>query len=170
MTITDDKGPSRAERRPDARRSERTLTQGRARPPVAARQDINGWCVRIAFTDSADDETDELVIRADRVEFRAGEAVFHLAAEPTHTFPVEQITSLSWGYRRATRTQLARRTGAWWTAAESDRLRQELEAGCSWEQIADCHDRSVYAVQRQAMKVGLLRPEAAQLRIGTARP
>jgi hypothetical protein len=73
------------------------------------------------------------------------------------------MTGFAWRYRQAARQGPRQRTGERWTAVENDRLRLERERGCSWEQIADAHARSVFAVQRQAMKVGLLRQDVAQL-------
>ena len=80
-----------------------------------------------------------------------------VAAEDSLLLEVDRPTFAEW--LRSRRKQYPN-SHTRWSSEEREQLAHELGGGSSWQRIADVHGRTVHAVQREAVKDGLVAAEA----------
>lgn len=109
----------------------------------------------------------ELVLRADRVAVDEEELVFLCADEVVFQLDRRYFRSMAWFVDRPTFAEWLRtrrkqypNSHTRWSSEEREQLAHELGGGHSWQRIADGHGRTVHAVQREAVKDGLVAAEA----------
>ena len=133
-----------------------------------------GW-VRVRLTAPQDQQgprgvsltEGELVLRADRVAVDEEELVFLCADEVVFQLDRRYFRSMAWFVDRPTFAEWLRtrrkqypNSHTRWSSEEREQLAHELGGGHSWQRIADGHGRTVHAVQREAVKDGLVAAEA----------
>jgi hypothetical protein len=103
----------------------------------------------------------ELVLRADRVSVDKTEMVFVCGEEEVFRLDRRYFRSLAWFVDRPTFADWLRGRRAQypnahrrWSALEIAKLREAVEAGRGWPQIAAAHGRTLTAVERQAAYFG----------------
>lgn len=138
----------------------RPRTAGWVRVRLSAPQDTSGPR-GVALTEG------ELVLRADRVAVDEGELVFLCADEVVFQLDRRYFRSMAWFVDRPTFAEWLRsrrkrypNSHTRWSTQEREQLAKELGGGNSWQRIADVHGRTVHAVQREAVKDGLVAAEA----------
>ena len=109
----------------------------------------------------------ELVLRADRVAVDEDSLVLLCADEVVFQLDRRYFRSMAWFVDRPTFAEWLRtrrkqypNSHTRWSGEERAQLAQELGGGNSWQRIADVHGRTVHAVQREAVKDGLVAAEA----------
>ena len=109
----------------------------------------------------------ELVLRADRVAVDEGALVFLCADEVVFQLDRRYFRSMAWFVDRPTFGEWLRarrkqypNSHTRWSTDERSQLAGELEQGLEWRRIADVHGRTVNAVQREAVRDGLVAAEA----------
>jgi hypothetical protein len=133
-----------------------------------------GW-VRVRLASPADPRgprgvsltEGELVLRADRVAADEEELVFVCADEVVFRLDRRYFRTLTWFVDRPTFGEWLRarrkqypNSHTRWSTDERSQLAGELEQGLEWRRIADVHGRTVNAVQREAVRDGLVAAEA----------
>ena len=139
---------------------DRPRTAGWVRVRLTAPQDPHGPR-GVALTEG------ELVLRADRVAVDEGSLVFLCADEVVFQLDRRYFRSMAWFVDRPTFAEWLRtrrkqypNSHTRWSTLERDQLALELGGGSTWQRIADVHGRTVHAVQREAVKDGLVAAEA----------
>jgi len=139
---------------------DRPKTAGWVRVRLTAPQDARGPR-GVALTEG------ELVLRADRVAVDEGALVFLCADEVVFQLDRRYLRSMAWFVDRPTFGEWLRsrrkqypNSHTRWSVEERERLAKELGGGQSWQKIADVHGRTVHAVQREAVKDGLVAADA----------
>ena len=139
---------------------DRPRTAGWVRVRLTAPQDPRGPR-GVALTEG------ELVLRADRVAVDEGSLVFLCADEVVFQLDRRYFRSMAWFVDRPTFAEWLRtrrkqypNSHTRWSSEEREQLAHELGGGSSWQRIADVHGRTVHAVQREAVKDGLVAADA----------
>jgi hypothetical protein len=109
----------------------------------------------------------ELVLRADRVAVDEEQLVFLCAEEVVFRLDRRYFSALTWFVDRPTFGEWLRarrkqypNSHTRWSGEERDRLAEELGSGFDWQRISDLHGRTIHAVQREAVRDGLVAAEA----------
>jgi hypothetical protein len=109
----------------------------------------------------------ELVLRADRVAVDEESLVFLCAEEVVFKLDRRYFRALTWFVDRPTFGEWLRarrkqypNSHTRWSEDERGRLAAEVDSGFGWHRISDLHGRTVHAVQREAVRDGLVAAEA----------
>jgi hypothetical protein len=109
----------------------------------------------------------ELVLRADRVAVDEEHLVFLCAEEVVFRLDRRYFRALTWFVDRPTFGEWLRarrkqypNSHTRWSEDERGRLAAEVETGYGWQKISDLHGRTIHAVQREAVRDGLVAAEA----------
>jgi hypothetical protein len=138
----------------------RAMTAGWVRVRLTAPQDPRGPR-GIALTEG------ELVLRADRVAVDDEHLVFLCADEVVFRLDRRYFRALTWFVDRPTfgewlkaRRKQYPHSHTRWSEDERSQLADEVGQGFTWRRISDLHGRTVNAVQREAVRDGLVAAEA----------
>ncbi|MGH6654449.1 MAG: hypothetical protein ACRDVE_04505 [Actinocrinis sp.] len=133
---------------------------GWVRVRLTAPQDANGPR-GVSLTEG------ELVLRADRVAVDEDDLVFLCAEEVVFKLDRRYFRALTWFVDRPTFAEWLRsrrkqypNSHTRWSGDERGRLAAEVDSGHGWQRISDLHGRTVHAVQREAVRDGLVAAEA----------
>lgn len=144
---------------------------------IAAEKDVKataGW-VRVRLAAPVDPRgprgvsltEGELVLRADRVSVDEDSLVFLCSDEVVFRLDRRFFRTLSWFVDRPTfgewlkaRRKQYPNSHTRWSAPERERLAKEVADGAAWRRISDLHGRTINAVQREAVRDGLVLAEA----------
>jgi len=109
----------------------------------------------------------ELVLRADRVAVDEENLVFLCAEEVVFRLDRRYFRALTWFVDRPTFGEWLRarrkqypNSHTRWSEDERTRLADEVGSGYGWQKISDLHGRTIHAVQREAVRDGLVAAEA----------
>jgi hypothetical protein len=109
----------------------------------------------------------ELVLRADRVSVDEDSLVFLCSDEVVFRLDRRFFRTLTWFVDRPTfgewlkaRRKQYPNSHTRWSDVERERLAHEVSTGVTWRRISDLHGRTVHAVQREAVREGLVLAEA----------
>lgn len=109
----------------------------------------------------------ELVLRADRVSVDDDSLVFLCSDEVVFRLDRRFFRTLTWFVDRPTfgewlkaRRKQYPNSHTRWSDGERERLAHEVDSGVTWRRISDLHGRTVHAVQREAVRAGLVLAEA----------
>lgn len=138
----------------------RGTTAGWVRVRLTAPQDPRGPR-GIALTEG------ELVLRADRVAVDDEHLVFLCSDEVVFRLDRRYFRALTWFVDRPTfgewlkaRRKQYPNSHTRWSEQERGKLAEEVGQGFTWRRISDLHGRTVNAVQREAVRDGLVAAEA----------
>ncbi len=138
----------------------RAMTAGWVRVRLTAPQDPRGPR-GIALTEG------ELVLRADRVAVDDEHLVFLCSDEVVFRLDRRYFRALTWFVDRPTfgewlkaRRKQYPNSHTRWSQDERTQLAEEVGQGFTWRRISDLHGRTVNAVQREAVRDGLVAAEA----------
>jgi hypothetical protein len=139
---------------------DRKGTAGWVRVRLSAPQDERGPR-GVALTEG------ELVLRSDRVAVDEDNLVFLCADEVVFRLDRRYFKAMTWFVDRPTfgewlkaRRKQYPQSHTRWSAQERAQLAQEVTQGFAWRRISDVHGRTVNAVQREAVRDGLVSAEA----------
>lgn len=109
----------------------------------------------------------ELVLRADRVAVDEDALVFLCADEVVFRLDRRYFRAMTWFVDRPTfgewlkaRRKQYPQSHTRWSDRERTQLAHEVAQGFAWRRISDVHGRTVNAVQREAVRAGLVAAEA----------